>query len=72
MFHDFLDPIPQDTHLAVFSMCSLLKKHMELKAYMEEEDASPDIQAADVLLGHVVDDICDWVSQIQMYFGTNA
>ena len=66
MLSDFLHPIPKDAHPAVFSMCSLLKKHMELKAHiMEKEDASSaDIKAADILLGHVVDDICAWVSQI--------
>ena len=72
MAYNVLQFIPEAAHPAVFSMCSLLHKHMELKEHITEEDhPSSDIQATDILLGHVVDDICVWVSEMLCPQATN-
>lgn len=47
-------------------ICPLIDRHREMKQYLSSEKATnmTAIKAAKVILDHVLNDSCDWVSQI--------
>ena len=57
-------PSPEVQNVSV--ICPLIDRHREMKQYLSSEKATnmTAIKAAKVILDHVLNDSCDWVSQI--------